>query len=330
MTIGPGRYGKLRVGVIVGGTPEELNDAIYTTHEVSKTLEDLGYHVEIITFDERFEKVVKYARLDMAFIIDSTYIGERKVRYGLRDLLEKLKIPYTGSGSKAASITKNKVLSKKYFEMGGLLTPYHLEINRKNLLRLKERLAKHNMEPPYVIKPRDEGAGMGVYFVDTPRELLKIAKKLLKRHQNLIVEQYIRGIEVTVPILEIKGKATPLASIEMEKAKNVKVLSYDVKSILQFSPQKEIKRVVAYHVPARINKALSKKVLRSATIAHKIIGCKGYSRVDAIIDRAKNVYILEINSLPILSESGHFTKAAEFKGLNYKDIINHIVHSVLD
>ncbi|OGM04220.1 hypothetical protein A3E15_00775 [Candidatus Woesebacteria bacterium RIFCSPHIGHO2_12_FULL_42_9] len=330
MTIGSKEDKKLRVGVIVGGTPEELNDAIYTAHEVAKALEGLGYHVEMITFDERFEKAVKLARIDMAFIIDATYIGSKKVNYGLRDLLDKLKIPYTGSKSKAASITKNKSLSKKYFEKAGLLTPAYLEISAQNLDTLEERLVRYNVKSPYVIKPRDEGAGMDVYYINSLSELLKRAKKLLDRHKNLIVESYIRGTEITIPILEIKGRVVPLACIEMEKAKSIKVLSYDVKSIMQFSPQKEIERVLRYHVPARIDKRLSEKIMKGAIVAHKTIECKGYSRIDTIVDRAKNVYFLEINSLPTLSEVGPFTKAARLRGFNYVDIINHVVHSVID
>lgn len=318
---------QLRVGVIVGGTPEELNDAICTAHEVSKSLEKLGKHVEIITFDDKFEMAIKYARLDIAFIIDATYLGKTKIKTNLRDILEKLKIPYTSSKSKAASITKNKFLSKRYFKEVGLLTPVDVEISSKNLTELRELLVANGIKSPYVIKPRDEGCGMDVLFVQTVNKLVEIADKLLRRHKNLIIEQWVSGIELTVPVLEIKGKPIALAAIEVEK--KVKVLSNDIKSLIQFSPQKEGEKVVRYHVPARIDKKIYKKALQNAVLAHKVIGCEGYSRTDMIVDKFGNIFVLEINSLPTLSEYGLFTQAAKLKGISYNDLIDNIVKSAL-
>lgn len=316
-----------RIGVIVGGTPEELNDAIHTAYEVSKSLEKLGKHVEIITFDDKFETAVKYARLNAAFIIDATYLGKIKIRTGLRDILEKLAIPYTGSSSRAALITKNKVLSKKYFEKGRLLTLPHVEVNNRNLSEWKNLIVASNIEPPYVIKPRDEGSGIDVFFVETVSKAIKLVKKLLKRHKSLIIEKYVDGVELTVPVLEIKGKPTALATIEVEK--KVKVLSNDIKFLIQFSPKREGEKIVKFNIPANISKKINQLAIHSAVTAHEIIGCRGYSRIDMIANKAGDIYVLEINSLPTLSEHGLFTRAAKFKNIFYNGLIENIVQIVL-
>lgn len=318
---------KLRVGVIVGGSPEELNDSISTAHEVAKALEKTGKHVEIITFDDRFETSVSYARIDVAFIIDATYLGRFKKGVNLRKTLEKLQIPYTGSKLKASSITKNKSLSKGYFRKANLLTPNYVNINRGNLKQLKQLISKQNIKPPFVVKPRDEGAGMGVVYCKTFDDLRKAARNLLFRYHDLIVEVFIKETEVTVPILEINKHPLALAVIEIQKSGGIKVLSYDIKSEIQLGPLSEGKKKVKFVIPANLEKSLYDQALKDAARAHIAIGCRAYSRVDMVIDKDNRIFILEINSLPVIAEFSNFTKAAKLNKITYEGIVDNILKS---
>lgn len=319
---------KMRVGVIVGGTNEELNDAICTAYEIAKSLENSGKHIEIITYDDKFETKVKFAQIDLAFIVDATYLGKEVAKNNLRIVLENLGIPYTSSKVKAASITKNKSSSKRYFRKAGLLTPNYIEISSRNLAKINEVVTKNQVRAPYVIKPRDEGAGIDVLYIETQSELINVAKNLLRKHGNLIIENYIEGIELTVPILEVKYKAIPLSVIEIDK--KAKVFSGDLKSLIQFSPEENGKKVVKYYIPARITKKIYKRCLEMAITAHNSIGCRGYSRVDMIVEnKSADIYILEINSLPSISELGLFSKSVKLKGFSYNYLIENIIQSAL-
>ncbi|MEK7550720.1 MAG: ATP-grasp domain-containing protein [Patescibacteria group bacterium] len=321
-------FHKLRVGVIVGGRPEELNDAICTAHEVSKSLENLGSHVEIITFDDRFKKAIIYAKIDLAFIVDATYLGKTKNKRSLRATLEKLKIPYTGSKIKASSITKNKSLSKTYFKKAGLLTPKHIEISSKNLTKLKKKLLEEKLEPPFVVKPRDEGSGIDVIFVKNIEKTVETSKELLVRYKDIIIEQYMKGIELTIPVLEMNRKVVALAVIEIEKS--IPVLSNEVKSLLTFSPKQESEKILRYYIPARMREDIIKKAGQMAINVHQAIGCRGYSRIDMIVDKQNRIWVLEINSLPTLCNDDFFSMATKYKGLSYDKVVESIITSSLN
>ena len=296
--------GKLpkRAGVLMYGPSSEKKISLKSGRAVLKALRDSGLNATpvIIKSSSARENIrlIKSKKIDFAFIALHGKFGEDG---GIQRILESIKMPYTGSGVKASRLAMDKVLSRKIFSGSGLHVPRSVVLKKGNIKT--GRIEKLGF--PVVVKPANHGSSIGLSIVKSPEEVKKAVKLALRYDNRVIVEEYIRGRELTVGIF--REKALPVIEIIPKHA----FFDYEAKYK---------KGLTDYIVPARINNKIAAKVKEKALIAHKTLGCFGCSRVDIILDNQDRPFILEINTIPGFTSTSLLPKAAKKAGIDFASL----------
>ncbi len=296
---------KKKIAVLYGGWSSEREISIGSGRCVIQSLKKQGFNVKGIDVDKNFVRKLK--GVDVAFIALHGKPGEDGTVQGI---LEFLDIPYTGSGVIGSAISMDKIISKYLFNAHGIPTPdFYYEKN----IDIDEIIIKLDM--PLVIKPRTEGSSVGISIVETKTDLKKTIKRTRRKFKDLFFEKYIPGMMATCGILN--GISLPVLEIAPKKKK-----FYDYKS-------KYTEGMTEYVVPARIAEEQYKNVQDYALAAHRAIGSSGYSRVDFVLDKNHNPYVLEVNTIPGLLAGSNLPLEANAIGLTYDDLIFEILKTSL-
>ena len=236
----------------------------------------------------------------------------------VQGVLEFLGVPYTGSGVLASALAMNKSKSRSLFHLNGLLTPSNTILNKKTWYenpKLIQDIADDS-QMPAVIKPNDLGSSVGIAIVNSPTEFYQAVKTAFQHTEELLLEGFIKGREVTCGVLELfQGQeiaALPVTEIIPPQGH---FFDYQVKYNGQ---TQEI-------TPADLEPALLKKIQQTAILAHQILGCRGYSRTDLIISQDK-IYVLEVNTLPGFTEHSLYPQAAKAAGLTFPQLLDHLIN----
>jgi len=291
-----------RIGVLYGGLSQEREISIKSGTAVISELKRGGYKVVPIDVKDDFLKKIQSSKIDIAFIALHGPLGEDGT---IQSILEILRIPYTGSGVLASALAMNKIYSKKIFEWHGLLTPQWYSVDSENRFYKK-------MDFPVVVKPCDQGSTIGVRIVNNFKELKSAIKNSLKYSKEAIVEEYIPGKELTVGIL---GEE-PLPVIEIVPMVKSKFYDFEAK----YAPGGS-----RHIVPAKIDNKTYKLIQEMALKSFKSLGCKAVARVDFRLGQNGRPYILEINTIPGMTETSLLPEAAKEKGYSFLDTILKII-----
>lgn len=309
-----------KIAVLFGGKSSERDISIISGKEVIKNLNSNKYQVfevEIqddgITWKHKDSNTTDYAALLRKLSIEVVFIalhgagGEDGSVQGLLDLLG---IKYTGSGVLASSLAMDKIYSKSIFANNQLLTPRSVEV--KSVLGKKKANA---LNMPLFVKPARGGSSIGNSKIVNKSQLNSAILKALKYDDKVLVEEYIKGTEVTCAILGKEKKAKVLPLIEIVSKKDY----FDYESKYDPKKSEEI-------CPARIGKELAKKAQEVALCAYGSLGCTGFGRVDLII-KNKEIYVLEVNTIPGLTPVSLFPKAAKKAGISYSHLLDILINS---
>jgi len=255
-----------------------------------------------------------FKKIDFALLAMHGEFGEDGKIQGLLDFHN---IPYSGSGTAASALGMDKLKSRELFKLAGLTTPkmLHLRIG-DNIPSLISFFTSKVVKFPVVVKPRSRGSSVGVSIADAEKSLQKAIQAVFKTDTDVLIEEYINGVEVTCGVLENfnNQKYFVLPVTQIIPVKN-KFFDYNAK--YKQGVSKEI-------TPAQIDETKYQKVQQTALAAHQIIGCRGYSRADMIV-RNGSVYILEINTLPGLTKTSLFPQQAAAAGLSFSQLIDKII-----
>ncbi|MCM8784394.1 MAG: D-alanine--D-alanine ligase [Candidatus Omnitrophica bacterium] len=227
----------------------------------------------------------------------------------LQKILEKLEIPYTGSDSQASYLGMDKVASRKIFKKSGIPVPKY------KILYKKSNFNEIDFTFPCVIKPARGGSSIGVSIAEKKEDLAKALAIAFNYDDELIVEEYIVGKEITVAILE--NKPLPVIQIVPQQ----RFYSYEAK-------YKD--RNTRYLLPAPINKIIQEKAQEQAIKAHHSLGCSGFSRVDMILNKESVPVVLEVNTIPGLTSRSLLPKAAQAMDISFPELCLKILKSALD
>jgi D-alanine-D-alanine ligase len=236
-------------------------------------------------------------------------------------ILERLHIPYTGSGSYASAIAMNKSATKDHVKRSTdkVKMARHLKVTRDGATDLRQlaESIKSLFGPEYVVKPNDGGSSIGTKLVSAT-ELYTTLVDALEHHDALIVEERIQGREATVGVLEgFRGQQFyQLPEIEIVPPSKSNFFSADVKYTGETD---EI-------CPGRFGRAEKDVLLEHALLVHKVLGLRQYSRSDFIVAN-DGVYFLEVNTLPGLTAQSLFPKAIEAVGGSYKELVLHLLET---
>jgi len=299
-----------RIGVLAGGRSAEREISIKTGNAVAGSLKESGYNVITFDLDENFVENLK--NIDVCFIaLHGTYGEDGRVQ-GALDIFG---IPYTGSGVLASALAMDKIKSKALFSFYGLKTPPGIAVKageKRELLM--EKLEHADIKPPYFIKPNASGSSIGCGIVHKEEELANALNNAFKYDDEVLIEKYIKGREIQ--FAAAFGK--PLGCVEV-KPKDI-FYSYDAKYT---------KGMTEYLINPELTQEEYDECETAALKANEIIGCKGVSRTDIILSCESSAYILEINTLPGLTELSLVPMIAGNKGISFNRLIEDIIEDAV-
>lgn len=264
-----------------------------------------------VAIDIKTDCVGENMRLLKSHSVDCVFIALHG-RFGedgrIQELLEDLGITYTGSGVLASGLAMDKIASRRIFEIHGLAVPRYQVINKFSYA--KNWQVNSPLKMPLVVKPATHGSSIGLSLVAEKEGLDKAINIALGFDENILIEEYIPGREVTVGILA--EKVLPVVEI----IPRLKFFDYQAKYSAGLTD---------YRVPADIEEGVLRKVQQAALNAHKFLNCSGCSRVDIILSRDNIPYILEVNTIPGLTETSLLPKAARAGGIEFGQLCRKLI-----
>lgn len=297
--------GNRKIGVLLGGMSAERDVSIRSGEAILAALIDRGHDACPIFVDRDVDLVLRQARIDVAFLALHGRYGEDGCVQGL---LEVLGIPYTGSSVLASSLAMNKAKAKEVFRLHNLPTAPGYLVRGDAPEDLIENHGSFGF--PAVVKPAGEGSSLGIRVARDELELEAAIEEALRFDDDVLVERFIEGKEISVGVLD--GKA--LGAVEIAPRRGF----YDFQN-------KYTSGRTDYHLPARLSQERYRSVLRLATLAHEALGCEGATRVDLMVSERGNEVVLEVNTLPGMTPSSLLPKIAHAAGLSFEDLVEEIL-----
>ena len=302
------KIGDLRIGVLGGGVSTERDISLASSRQVDKTLVEKGLNsvfIDILTKKkEKIKELIRSSNINLAFIALHGEFGEDGQ---IQEILEGLDIAYTGSGPKPSALAMNKPDSKRIFKAKGIPTPNFVVLS-------KEEGIPGDVEYPLVVKPYSSGSSIGVSIV-SEQDNLKGALDLAFSHSNgAILEDYIEGRELTVGILG----DDPLAVVEIIPKKGY----FDFNA-------KYSRGASDFIAPARLDNKIEKKVRSVGLAAHRVLGCRHFSRADIRLTKNNLPFVLEVNSIPGLTLNSLLPLSAKVSGIDFNQLIFKMVELAL-
>ncbi|MDA0782784.1 MAG: D-alanine--D-alanine ligase [Rickettsiales bacterium] len=293
---------KKHVALLVGGLSSEREVSLMSGKGVEISLKELGYKVTVIDVGRDIAKKLEQAAPDVAFIaLHGTY-GEDGCIQGL---LELTGIPYTHSGVMASAIAMNKLFTKHIGRDIGITFPKHQICTPEEITGGKIQIPR-----PFVIKPVSEGSSICTYIVKEGDKLPEYED--IKQYKRFLVEQYIKGRELTVAVADFGS----LGVLELKPKKGF----YDYKN-------KYSSGTTDYRMPADIDKNIYDEAMESSYKLHQALECRGITRTDLILSDNGNLYFLEINTHPGLTEFSLVPKIAKHAGMSYAQLVEYLVEN---
>jgi len=294
-----------KIGVLMGGLSAEREVSLRSGEAVYSALKSRGYDATRIYVDRDIDMLLRQVDVELVFNALHGRYGEDGCVQGL---LEMLGIPYTGSGVLASSLAMHKVKAKELFRLHNLPTPPYYVMERDGFVSLEEVHGAFGF--PVVVKPTGEGSSVGVSLAHDVEELEQACEEAFHFDDSILIERYIPGKEVHVGILG--GKA--LGAIEVVPHRPI--FDYQAK----YTPGH-----VDYHLPPRLSPERYRGILTQALRAHQALGCSGATRVNMIVSDLGNEYVLEVNTVPGMTDSSLLPKIAVGAGLSFEDLVDAIL-----
>ncbi|RAP35583.1 D-alanine--D-alanine ligase [Candidatus Marinamargulisbacteria bacterium SCGC AAA071-K20] len=293
------------IGVICGGFSHERDVSLSSGQNVFEALKRRGY--DVIKLDPVTESDWE-KKCHVAFIALHGKYGEDGT---VQAILEREGIPYTGSGVNTSVIAMNKFSSKKIFMEANIPTA--------NFMMATDALKTlpKGFEYPVFVKPYDGGSSVDTFVIDTEKDLEEKTTFLGERYGAYLVESFLEGREITIGIVENpKPMALPILELRPEN----RFYDYDAK----YTEGK-----TKFVIPAELSELDTKKCQGLALSVYKLMNCKGMSRIDMIVDPVKGPFVLELNTVPGLTNTSDLPAQARNAGMSFDDLIELILASAI-
>jgi D-alanine-D-alanine ligase len=306
-----------RVAVLKGGGSLERQVSLRSGARVEDALKRLGHDVIPIDVGHDLVARLRAEPPDVAFVAMHGRDGEDGT---VQELLEILGIPYTASGVSACMRCADKVLSKHAMGDAGLPTPdfYSFTETAFKELGAAEALGdiEERLEFPIVVKPADQGSALGVRFARAPADVPPALVAAFSYSHKVLLERHVHGRELAVSILGDE----PLPIVEAVPREE---------DFYDFSARYTIGRT-SFVCPAQLGDAMTERAQALALDVFRLLGCRGFARIDLILDEdADELYVLEANAIPGLTETSLLPQAADAAGIGFDELIGRIVEMAL-
>jgi D-alanine-D-alanine ligase len=296
-----------RIGVLAGGSSNEREISLNSGRAVHKALVGEGCDAVFLDIKDDLHDIIRKRKIDVAFIALHGRFGEDGTA---QRMLESCGVPYTGSGPEASQLAFDKIAAKEVFDANYIPIPAYmvLEKGRVDIRQLDA------MGLPLVIKPQLEGSSIGLSVVRSRGQLEAALDKTFGYGSTALAEKFINGRELTAGILG--DRKLPIIEIVTKN----KVYDYTAK---YSDPE------TRYLVPAPIDESAARKAKELAGRAHASLGCKFFSRVDMMMDPSGKIFVLEVNTIPGMTERSLLPKAAAASGLDFGKLCLMLVEDAL-
>lgn len=302
------------VVLLKGGLSGERPVSLASAEQVAHALRGEGYAViEIDTGKHGYLGELEECEADVAFICLHGRYGEDGTVQGVCELLD---LPYTGSGVLASALAMDKDMSKELFRFHGLPTPPSVTLKASEEFDVEVLIEQ--LGEQVVVKPSREGSALGVALVHRREELLPAIEAAFAIDDTVLVERFVQGVETTVGVLGNDNiHALPVIEIVPEN----EFYDYEAKYAVGKS---------THVIPARISPAAIEECKRISLEAHRVLGCRGVSRSDLIVDSAGACWLLETNTIPGMTETSLLPDAARAEGISFPTLCSMIVELALE
>lgn len=297
------QFGK--VAVLLGGKSGEREVSLKSGSAVLSALQRQG--VDAHAFDPAERSLSELSGFDRVFISLHGRFGEDGTMQGLLDLMG---IPYTGSGVMASAVGMDKWRTKLLWRASGVVTPDF------EMLDANTDFAKvvNQLGLPLFVKPANEGSSIGITKVKTADALPEAYALAAEADPLVIAEKFVGGGEYTVGILD--GVALPIIRIVPKNE------YYDFEA-------KYLRNDTEYHCPSGLDATKEAQIQQEALVAFKVLGCKGWGRVDFLMDEAGKHYFLEVNTSPGMTDHSLVPMAAKVAGMDFDALVLRILSMTL-
>lgn len=306
----------IRLALIAGGTSGEREVSLKGAAEVEKALDRNKY--EVIRFDPATDLAAlaqRASEIDAAFILLHGLKGEDGTVQGFLDLLD---IPYQGAGVLGSALAMDKNLAKELYRQSGLpVAPW--EMAAKADIEDPSRLLK-NLSLPVVVKPVKQGSSLGMSIVKEAEKLTPALKLAFDNDDQVMVEQYIKGREITVGVLG-NDELTALPLVEIIPGDKYEFFDYEAK--YQPGATREV-------CPAPVSEEIREQAQAYGLAAHRALRLRGYSRTDMIIAENDKLYLLETNTIPGMTPTSLLPQAAAVYGLSFSALLDRLIELALE
>jgi D-alanine-D-alanine ligase len=295
-----------KVAVLVGGMGAEREVSLNTGKSFEKALKELPYEYVMVDAKEDLPRQLMDLNPDVALLaLHGKYAEDGTVQ----GICEYLKIPYSGSGVMGSALAMHKILCKHLFVQHKLPTAeyeyFDLRLTPVNQINLK-------MSLPFVVKPSREGSSVGITICREKSEVAPALKLAAEYDYMILVEKFIPGMELTVPIFKNKA-ITPIEIVP-------KTAFYDYK-------RKYTKGATDYFLPPRLDQNVIDRAIDIAQQAFHLLELRTYARIDFRVKDNVEPMIMEVNSLPGCTETSLVPKSAAHDGISFKDFIKELIES---
>jgi D-alanine-D-alanine ligase len=297
-----------RIAVLLGGQSAEREISTRSGQAVWAALLQKGYNAIPLDVDQSVGSRLREVQAEMAFIALHGPGGEDGTIQGM---LEILRMPYTGSGVQACAMAMDKVVTKALLEYHKIPVPRGLVRTRRE----RRVPLPREFGFPVVVKPINQGSTLGISIVRQSRDLAGAIELALTYGPTALIEEYIDGRELTVGVVNDR----PLPAVEIEAPNGF----YDYTA--KYTPGASV-----YKAPAPIPQRTAKLLQSLALEVHQRLGCQGATRVDFRMDPHGRPFVLEINTVPGMTETSLLPMAARAAKLSYESLVEAILQSAIE
>jgi D-alanine-D-alanine ligase len=297
----------------------ERDISLITGTRVQHALERLGHEVHVLDIEDPTTEALMEISPDAAFICLHGPGGEDGT---VQALLETLGIPYTGSGPLSSIRCMDKDYAKRAIRAAGIPTPPFRTFFRRAMNEMGAAAAldaaADSLGYPLVVKPAREGSSFGLSRVEAPDQLLDAVYEAFGYDAKILLERWVDGTEVSVPILEPAGeepKALGLVEIRPREG------AYNFEA--KYTPG-----ATDFAIPAEISAEAAVRLEETAVKTYELLGCSGFARVDTIVENGTPL-VLDVKTVPGFTETSTFPLAAEAAGISFESLIETILETTL-
>ncbi|MHB9002867.1 MAG: D-alanine--D-alanine ligase family protein [Coriobacteriia bacterium] len=308
-----------KIAVLMGGRSLEREVSLKSGERVCDALSALGYRVLALDVTAELVETLRAERPDACYIALHGKYGEDGT---IQELLEFLGIPYTGPGVMASALAWDKAVAKRLFAEAGVPTPPWVTLTTDAFKEMGAATAL-DLVPgavggfPICVKPTTQGSALGLARVDGPETLAEALLSALSYATSALVEKWIEGTELSITVLDGVDGLQVLPPVEIQAKSGL----FDFNAMYTAGE-------TDYFVPARVGPEVLERAIAYARQVHELLGCRDVSRVDMIVE-GEDVFVLECNTSPGMTETSLLPMAAQAAGMTFQDVVEQLIRSAL-